>query len=179
MTLTINPEIKQTLAQFKIDRDKGLSALLGIYFGIDINKTTDPLVIRAINVSKIVVKDYPNRGEIKWNIPLFLGMEDENFGWVVEWDAMFGAMNKERQDGATMCTPRMKEFFRKYPHFRKDDVLKATRNYLNTVRNAQYLVRSAKFIFEGTGTNKPSQLLSWCEKLKQASSNVNNKGKIL
>ena len=158
MMLTINPEIKQALTEFKIDRDKGLLALLGIYFGVNINNTTDPLVIRALNVSKIVVKDYPNRGEIKWNIPLFLGMEDENFRWVIEWDNMFGVMNKDRQDGASMCTARMKTWFQKYPQYRKDDVLKATKNYLNTVKNAQYLVRSAKFIFEGSGTNKPSQL---------------------
>lgn len=179
MTLTINPEIKQALAQYKIDRDKGLSALLGIYFGLNINNTTDPLVIRALNISKIVVKDYPNRGEIKWNIPLFLGMEDENFGWVTEWDAMFARLNKDRADGPTMCTNRMKEWFKKYPHYRKDDVIKATQNYLNTVKSVQYLNRSAKFIFEGNGVNKPSLLLSWCEKLKTSRSSTNMKGEIL
>lgn len=179
MTLTINPEIKQVLAQYNIDRDKGLSALLGIYFGININNTTEPLIIRALNVSKIVVKDYPNRGEIKWNVPLFLGMEDENFAWVAQWDAMFAALNRDRADGTTMCTVRMKEWFKKYPHFRKDDVLKATRNYLATVKNVQYLNRSAKFILEGNGPNKSSLLLSWCEKLKQSTSSTNNKGKVL
>lgn len=179
MNLTINPEIKQALTKFNIDRDKGLSALLGIYFGININNTTDPLVIRQINISKIVVKDYPNRGEIKWNIPLFLGVENEGFEWVIDWTAMFIRINNDRADGATMNTKRMKEWFSKFPQFRKDDVMKATQNYLNTVKNPQYLTRSAKFIFEGNGANKDSQLLTWCEKLKQLGSNTNMKGEVL
>jgi hypothetical protein len=59
----------------------------------------------------------------------------------------------------------MIEFFKKYPQYRVEDVKKATKAYISSINDPQYLKSSATFIFEGQGAIKKSLLLNWCEKV--------------
>ena len=62
----------------------------------------------------------------------------------------------------------MKRFFSKYPNYRKDDIMKATRAYLSTVTDPKYCKKSHRFIYEDSGVNEYSLLLEWCERTKSS-----------
>jgi hypothetical protein len=68
----------------------------------------------------------------------------------------------------------MQEFFKQFPAYRAQDVIAARNAYFATVKEAQYLKSSAKFIFEGMGVMKKSALAGWCERVKTAGSNISS-----
>lgn len=176
--MQLNPEISEILKSHQIDKDQGYLFLLGVYFNLDVEKMCSEETIKAINLTKIVEKDYGNK-TLKWNIPLFLGQET-NFEWVISWNANWLA-NPSRKASNPDCIKRMKEFFSKYPHIRKEDVINATDFYFRST-TPEYLKNSAAFIFDGAGANKKSILLGWCERVMATGSitgNSNLKGKII
>lgn len=175
--MEFNPEVLEILREFKIDRDTGLLSLLGIYHGLDIDKIVPEDTVKAINLTHIVDKDYTTKS-ITWNIPLFKGQETA-FEWVSDWMEAFGRINPDRKGSARDAIPRMKDFFKKYPEYRKEDVYKARDLYFSTVKDRQYLMKSHKFIFDGAGAMKKSTLLEFCEKVKTTSSTSNLKGTIM
>lgn len=167
--MQINQDIIEVLKEFKIDKNKGLLALLAIYYQLDPENTIPEDTIQAINLTKIVEKNHINNSII-WNMPLFEGQQTE-WDWVkTEYNEMWRNY-QSRKDSNTDCTKRMQEFFKRYPVYRKGDVIQATRNYMKTVSSEQYAKRSALFIFDGKGAMKTSMLAGWCEKLA-AGSNV-------
>lgn len=175
--MTINPEVVEVLGEFHIDRDAGLLALLGIYYNLDIDKVVPEEVVKQINLTKIVEKDYTSNS-IQWNMPLFKGQET-GFEWVSDWLQPFGRINPDRKGSPRDAVTRMKDFFRKYPEFRKEDVYRARDLYLSTIRDPKYLMKSHKFIFDGAGAMKKSTLLEYCEKVKETSAPTNIKGKLM
>ena len=174
--MQINKEIYEILKEFKIDRDAGVLILLGIYFNLDIDSVCPEEVVKAINTTKIVDRDYGKK-RLQWNVPLFQEQVTE-WNWVKKYNDMFGKMNPSRKDALTDVTNRMIEWFKKYPQYRVEDVKKATQMYMSTIKDPQYLKSSAKFVFEGTGGMKKSLLLSWCEKVGSNNSFGGQKGRI-
>lgn len=161
--MEINKEIYEILKEFKIDRDAGVLVLLGIYYKLDIDTVCPEEVVKAINTTKIVEKDYRASGTIiKWNIPLFYEQQTE-WGWVNEWNNGFAKINPERKDNLTDVTKRMQDFFSKNPKYRLETVIRARNAYFKTIEDPKYLKSSAKFIYEGIGASKISALLKWCE----------------
>lgn len=175
--MEFNPLVSEILKEHRIDVQAGLLCLLGIYHGLDIDKVVPEEIVKAINITKIVDKDYENN-TIQWNVPLFIGQEIA-FDWVADWIQPFGNINPERRGSPRDALSRMKDFFRKYPEYRKEDVYKARDMYLVTIKDSKYLMKSHKFIFDGIGAMKKSTLLEYCEKAKTASSESNQKGKIM
>lgn len=174
--MKINKEIIGILKKFKIDPDQGLLCLLGFYHNLDVDKIVPEEVVKAINLTKIVTKDYNNK-DLNWNIALF---EDQNidFDWVGDWMTPFGKINPERRGVKRDCIARMKKFFAANPVYRKEDVYKARDLYIATIKDPQYIKSSHKFIYDGAGDFKSSLLLQWCEKLKEdnSSASYNLKG---
>lgn len=175
--MQLNSEIKQILQQHNIDVPAGILALLGIYFNIDITRVYSEDTIKAINLTKIVEKDYKTETLI-WNVSLFEGQETA-FDWVLEWNNRFGRINPDRKGASKDVIKRMKDYFAKYPEYRKEDVLKATEAYFKSLSSPQYIMNSAKFIFDGMGAMKKSTLLGWCEKTKDMQVSSNIKGKLV
>lgn len=174
--MQLNPEIIDVLKEFKINKDEGLLCLLGYHFGLDVDKVCSDETIKALNLTKIVERDL-QRGGLKWNMPLFQGQQTE-WGWVDKFNNMWN-INKARKDSLVDVTKRMQEWFKKYPHYRKEDVQRATEAYFKTVKDPQYLKSSAKFIFEGSGAAKMSHLLKWCDQTVGQKNQSNIKGKLL
>lgn len=174
--MELNPEIISILKEFNIDHSEGLLCLLGIYYKLDVERTCSEETIKAINLTKIVDKDYENK-IIKWHVPLFIGQVTE-WQWVKEWNNKWN-INMTRKDSNPDVLKRMQEFFSKYPEYRKEDVIKATDAYFSSLKSMDYLKSSAKFIFDGAGGMKKSILLSWCEKVKNSSEVSNQKGKVI
>jgi hypothetical protein len=178
--MEINSEVIEILKEFKIDKSEGLLCLLGIYHNLDVEKVCSEETIKAINLTKIVDKAYSgNNSTIIWNIPLYKGEQAGAFDWVKDWIQPFGRLNPERIGSSRDATTRMQEFFKKYPEYRKDDVYKARDLYLSTVKDARYLFKSHKFIFDGVGAMKKSELLAWCEKAKSRSAPSNQVGRVI
>lgn len=176
--MNINPDVYEILKEFKIDKSAGLLCLLGFYYNLDVETTCPENVIQQINLTKIVEKDYENNS-IQWNIPLFEGQNTE-WEWVKEFVDGFGKINPERRGSPRDAVARMKDFFKKYPEYRKEDVMKARDLYFATQTDRKFLMKSHKFIFDGIGAMKKSTLLEYCEKVKTGSNPVSNmKGRIV
>lgn len=175
--MNINPEVVEILKEFNINRDAGLLCLLGIYHELDVDTIVPEDIIKAINVTKIVDRDYDSK-TIVWNIALFEGQEVA-FGWVKDWMEAFKRMNPDRVGSYRDAVPRMKAFFAKYPEYRKDDVYKARDAYIATVKESKFLMKSHKFIFDGQGAMKKSTLLEFCEKVATVGNTSNQRGKVI
>lgn len=174
--MQLNEEIFEVLKEFKVNKNKGMLALLAIYFKLDAETTIDEETIKAINLTKIIEKNYTN-GVLTWNMPLFLVQQTE-WDWVKDKYNKLWDRNRERKASNPDCIKRMQEWFKKYPIYRVDDVTKATLAYHASVKDPQYLKNSAAFIFDGVGASKKSILLAWCEKLKDGVSTNNMRGTI-
>lgn len=177
--MEINPEIINVLKECKIDKSQGLLALLAIYFRLDAETTCSEETIKAINLTKIVEKDYSSSSNtIRWNLPLFMG-EENDFTWVKDWVEGFGLVNPDRKGSWKDAITRMKDFFRKNPEFNREDVYAARNLYFKTLNKPLYCMHSHKFIYDGVGAMKKSTLLQYCEKVKENQHTNDQKGKII
>ena len=175
--MEINPEVEELLKEYKINRSAGLLVLLGIYYELDVDTVCPTEAVQAINITKIVEKDYTSK-TVKWNVPLFRGQEVA-FDWVKDWLEGFGRVNVDRKGELSTSIKRMKEFFSKNPEYRKEDVYAARDFYFGTLTSNKYCMKSHKFIYDGVGVMKNSTLLEYCQKVKAATSNTNLKGTII
>jgi hypothetical protein len=180
--MQINEDIKVMLKAFNINENQGLLYLLAVHFSLDADGIIPEEVIKAVALTKIVEKDFKvlvkRQPTIKWNMPLFIGQQTA-FDWVKNWNEQFGRINPARQSSWEEATNLMREFFAKYPEYRKEDVIKATNSYFSTVKDGQYLITSAKFIFEGKGATRKSDLLGWCQKIVDSNRDIYARGTIL
>ena len=175
--MEFNPEVLELLRTHHINKDEGLLFLLGVYHNLDVDRLVPEETLKAINLTKIVEKDYEIK-HVVWNMPLFKGIEF-SFAWVEDWVEGFGRMNPERKGSYRDAVSRMKDFFAKYPEYRKDDVYRARDLYFS-VTNPKYCMKSHKFIFDGAGAMKKSELLAYCEKVASpGDENSNLKGEII
>lgn len=175
--MEFNPEIIEILRSHRINKDLGLLFLLGVYHNLDVDTICDEATVKAMAVTKIVEKDYQSK-TINWNVPLFDGQETA-FGWVKEWIDGFGKINPDRRGSFKDAVKRMKDFFSKYPQYRKDDVFNARDLYFSSLSSSKYCMHSHKFIFDGMGAMKKSTLLSYCERVTSESVPSQQKGKVI
>ena len=178
--MVINKKIKEILKQYNIDVNVGTLILLGIYHKLDIVTLYGfaEEEIKKVNLTKIVEKNYTTN-TLTWNVSLYEGGIQGEFEWVRDWIDGFGKINMDRKGAFQDAVTRMKKFFTKYPHYRKDDVYKARNAYFTTVKDSQYLMKSHKFIFDGVGAMEKSTLLEWCEKTRGIEQVSAMKGKIM
>ena len=176
--MELNPEISLILNEYGIDRSEGTLCLLAYYYNLEAEKVCSEETVKAVTLTKIVERDYMAKtNTLIWNVPLFSGQQTE-FDWIRDWVEPFRRLNADRVGSIRDITARMKEFFTRNPHIRKDDVYKARDNYLVTVKDAQYLKSPVKFIYEGAGGSKTSMLLGFCEKVIETSRNTEQRGRI-
>jgi hypothetical protein len=169
----INPAIRQILKTYKIDEDEGILMLLSVYFKLETDRIIPEEVVTAVNLTKIVDKNYSLKTVI-WNIPLFReGNAPANWNWVIDWVAGFGKINMDRRGSWQDAIPRMQDFFKKYPQYRMEDVIKARDLYFSRLTNPKFLMLSHKFIFDGAVTMKKSTLLQYCEELAMVAVQAN------
>ena len=153
--MIISELVKDTLSRFKIQRDEGILYLLAVYLNLKVDFIPDNLKLK---VHATNIFEFTSKEGIKWNMPLFEG-GDIHFDWVKEFRSLFSSRNRERAGSLTVCTTRMKKFFSLYPFVRKDDVIQATKLYLESVKDPTYILKSQNFIFDDKFVN--SELLDW------------------
>lgn len=163
--MEFNPNIKSILKGNGIDIDSGLLALLALHHNLDAAKIIPEELLRKINLTKIIEKDYLSK-TVKWNMPLFQGTESGAFDWCGEWLQPFKQIGRQAITPSVIATTvkRMKEWFAKHPEYRKDDVFAARDLYFRTEQpSGKFVKTSTKFIQEGD----VSMLLIWCERLTE------------
>jgi len=161
--MEINKKLKTIFADYNIDYDEGILYLLSIYFHLRIDEKKFEETIKKVNFAKIVERDYET-GTAIWNMPLFEGqiIKDE-WSWVETWREQFKKLRLDRGGTSSICLTRMKQFFAKNPHIRKEDVIEATKMYLETVKDPTYLISAHYFIKKDKGTNEQSKLEEFIE----------------
>lgn len=167
--MKLNEEVTNLLLKNSIGHD-GILYLLSIYFELHINCIPETIQ-QKVNILKIAERQYDGYDfHVKWNIPLFEGESptESYWDWVNEWRKLFKRVNAERDGTKRYCVARMKKFFSRFPEYRKEHVMAATKAYLSTVTDGQYCKKADKFIFEGSGVNEYSLLLEWCERIKSS-----------
>lgn len=155
--MRINPNLKDIFQHHNIDYDEGILYLLSLYFGVKMDEIKFEKTIKQVNICKIVERDL-NTKSLTWNEPLFEG-QNTAWEWLSEYRKMFTAVNKSRGGSMPAITVRMKKFFAEQPHVRKEDVMEATRMYMRTISNPQYLQSADYFISKGMGADRTSKLL--------------------
>lgn len=155
--MKINTEIKEILEEIGVPYKEGLTYLLSIFFDVTPNYIPESVSI-PVNISKIVeVEDR----QVVWRVPLFEGQETA-FGWVVdEYVELFKVAGKNKFKRE--CVARMKKLFSSQPEIRKEEVLGATRLYLNSVNDLKFVRNPHYFIEKGSGGGKTQDILSWID----------------
>jgi hypothetical protein len=171
--MKLNESVVRSLANNGI-RQEGVLYLLALYFELDVNCIPN-VIQKKVNLLKIVERDYDGSSfTLKWNEPLFDGESatQTHWDWVDDWRRLFKQVNPERDGTRKYCISRMKKFFAKFPTYRHEDVIRATKAYLGSIASPKYCKKAHKFIFEGTGVNEYSLLLEWCERMGRLNTKV-------
>ena len=98
-------------------------------------------------------------------ISTVITVEDPSL-WVKEFRDMFKEANLDRWGTQSTCIERLKTFLKQYPSVTKEEILQATRAYINNT-NRNYIMKSHKFIFDGAGASRNSTLEEWIEKIRE------------
>lgn len=164
--MTVNSAIDDILKEFGIPLRDGIPYLLILYHGYEPSYIPDSLV-QKMNRTGIYKKD-EETNTLEWRLPLF---EEQltQFAWVAtEYMPLFSEVNPKRKGPLKATVSRMKKFFSSYPQYRKDDVIGATKMYINNLSSPEYIMRSDYFIKKGVGVNASESLLQWCEDYERA-----------
>lgn len=157
--MNFNSKIIEILKENGLPIDDSLAFLLSLHFNLKPqNFNLSDYFLITIQTTHIF--EYTTNAGIKWLIPLFEGQEVA-FTWVVtEYCKMFEGAGKDKNHRESIS--RMKELFSKNPDIRKDEVLGATRLYLDQTP-AMYVRHPHYFIKKGAGSNMEQDLLSWID----------------
>jgi len=171
----INEKIIQTLEEQNIGLNTGLLCLLGIYHNVDFEPLYDAcniitVAVKQLNASGIYEYDMKTNS-IKWHIPLFDNddIKDDGWEWVYEYQNLFRLMRKDAASTFDNVKKKMIKFFQENPSVRADDVMKATKAYLDTINDVRYLQRADYFI-KKNGPDPQSRLKEYLELSKTKSS---------
>lgn len=168
--MKINQEILYTLDEYNISHDDAIPVLLSMYYGLNPSYIPD-LLIKKIFLSRIVEN---LNGSLIWNIALFEDMINK-FEWVKEYRNAFRKINKERGGTLKACIDRFKKFLFENPDVTIDEIRDATKLYLKSVTNPEYLISAHYFISKGKGVDKVNSLEAWIEIVRENNSKDNNR----
>lgn len=178
--IQINPEVKRRLAEQGIPEGPGLLYLICAYHELqskhlDLDETQHVM----INRTKIVERSYADDGiKLIWHVSLY---ENESptetaWEWVEDWRKLFGSLRRDAIGSKQACYKKMKTFFANNPEIRKDEIIRATEEYLHVFRtgksDVKYLQQADYFIskatVDGAGRTFNSRLELYLEIIKQS-----------
>ncbi len=161
--MEINPKIQEILELYGIPYRDGLSYLLSVFYQSVPSYVPDNLVKKMMVTQILGIEE----GTTIFVVPLFLSTEiPEKWSWVEEYRTIFKSIFSPRAGSLSTCVARMKVFFAENPDVRKEEVLGATRLYISNVSKREYLKTSHKFIYDGIGKMRNSDLEEWIERYR-------------
>lgn len=161
MKREFNPQLKMLLEENNIDVNNALCYLLSVFYELDCSCFSDRLK-KEVQLLNIFVLKYEKK-EVVWEISLFKDF-DVNFDWVNEYRDLFKNVNPKRNGSKQVVTSRMRKLFSLYPDIRKDEVLGATKLYLDSVDNYNYITTAERFLFQD---RDGSPIIDWIEKFRE------------
>lgn len=160
MNMNVNTNIIETLKEFNINKDDGLTYLLTLFYDLKPNYIPQDIQMK-VSASRIV--EVTKTG-LQWNVPLF-EKQTTAFDWVeTEYVPLFAAIGKDKYKREAVT--RMKKLFANNPEIRKDEVLAATELYI--FNNGNYSRFPHYFIEKGSGSEKTQDILDWIDKYRIA-----------
>jgi hypothetical protein len=169
----INPVIIKILSDNNIPVDDALLVLLSIH--LDLQCTFIPTVLmQKIRVTNIISVQGNSASDLRtvWNVPLFINNEEikikeslQENDFISIFMSLFSERNKTRRGVRGEVVVRMSTFMLDYP-CDKEEILAATKKYLAQVTDPTYVKKSHKFIYDGQGKWKTSELKNWIEVLR-------------
>ena len=93
--------------------------------------------------------------------------EDEIEGFIDNFRKLFRGYKPSSMGDKKACTKKMAKFYKEYPEYAsKEIVLKATKRYIDTLDNYQYLKQADYFIYKQDGSKIDKSLLAvYCEEV--------------
>lgn len=161
--MKLNEEIIEVLKASSLSVDDAMPYLISLYYGYKPGYIPN-YVIQIVNRLGIVEE---NKGVLNWAVPLYLEQQTE-FDWIKEWMNLFGEIRRDRRGARSTVLSRMKKFFVNNPDIRQDEVINATKMYIESVNDPTFLKKSEKFIYEGSGFKETSLLLEWVEMYRES-----------
>lgn len=160
--MTLNSKILEILSEVGISKDDGVCYLISLYYGLHPSYIPEELKIK-MNMTGIFKVDDMTRQDIQWIIPLF-SEQQTAFEWVkTEYIELFKSVGKGTHSREAIT--RMKKLFASNPDIRKEDILGATRMYINST-SPTYVRLPHYFIEKGTGGDKTQDILEWVDKYR-------------
>jgi hypothetical protein len=163
----INDRIYEVFEDQNIGVNSGLLCLLGIYYNVDYEAIYDacPLIqvtVKQLNASGIFEYDIKNENII-WYTPLFENqIIQDNWSWLYDYQKLFRDIRKDTAGTYDMVKKKMIKFFIENPSVRSDEVIAATKAYIDTINDAKYLQRADYFI-KKNGPDGQSRLKEFLE----------------
>ena len=163
--MNISKAILDSLEVLGKAKDLALLYILALYHNIDAsNRFPEELRhrVNAMGLYKLV------NDKLEWTVLVYEQVQEfGHFKWVVdEWLQLYKYYNMHNRD-KTICVNRMKSFFKAYPHVRKDQVIKATKQYIKECidkgTTQQYVVQPKYFIVK----NRESRLYGYIEAMPE------------
>lgn len=163
--MIINEKLKEIMQALDIPYAEGMSYLIDCYFDTvtrytpsELKKQIDESGIFDINGSKV----------LKWNIPLFQGQEVK-FNWVeTEYLPIFPSFIVGKTKYLRESLARMKKLFAENPELRKEEVIEATKLYMQNQTNTKFIRLPHYFIQKGVGVAKIQDILTWVDAYRGA-----------
>ena len=160
--MTINKKILETFEANNINKADGICYLLSLYYGY---KPT--YIPKEFKIKMNFTKIYEEKNKsFHWNVPLF-EEQDTNFEWVrKEYIELFRQKNPDKGIYKNECIKRIKRLFAEYPEIRKQDIIQATKMYLQET-DYRFIRQPHYFIEKGVGVSKTQDILEWVELYKE------------
>jgi hypothetical protein len=184
--MTFNEEIIKTLKNYGVNIDNGLLYLLSLYHNLNTDIIPE-IIKKQINITGIIIRDYVE-GTVKWTMPLFIDQPmpkqlTSKWDWVhTEYRKLFMDIDPKKGGDKKSCLVKMKTFFSENPEVRKEDILNATKLYLDDFKRGReeitYMQQANYFIsktVKALGTTSYSSRLSmYLELLDKVSNKETN-----
>ncbi|MDV7392229.1 hypothetical protein RZS08_12775, partial [Arthrospira platensis SPKY1] len=138
--MQVKSEIIAQIEASGLSVNDSLSLLLSIHFDC-VPSFVPHILTKQLEIAKLIKID--SQMNVSLNVELFeKGAEDlsSKWQWIQEWRNLFKEYNPARSGNLKTCITRMKVFFSENPEVRVEDIMEATKFYMNNVSDAQYLM---------------------------------------
>lgn len=161
--MKINNKIIKILKDNNMNIDNCLCYLFCIFFNIKPDFIPSNIILK-LNIFNIYYIN--DKGIIEWYIPLFEEL-DIHFKWVIEeYIDLFKEVDETKAGFENETLIRMRNLFSNNPEIRKEDVIGATKLYLQYT-DKKYIRQCHFFIKKGIGINKTEDILTWIKRYKE------------
>jgi hypothetical protein len=114
----------------------------------------DSSLLHKLELEKIIVKNYKTHKYV-------LNIEEQQLDWVDQYRLLFKGLKPRSMGDRVAVNKKMKAFLKKYPEFTPNDILKATKFYIENTDSK--FIKQADYFIE---KNRQSDLAATIEEMQ-------------